>query len=153
MTVRMAYVWKEGLEVFRAKASIYALNENTKQWSDRGTSGTVVMFENGGNGEEVRIRWERGNQCIWWRLTSSKLKPKGERALVLKAFLDAQQEILAVRFSDQKSAIDFAQKYYAIFPGAQVGAPPVDSLFQSQGNGLNPFISLFLSLSLSLRTL
>ena len=127
----MAHVWKAGKEVYRARASIYALDED-KQWSDRGTSGTVVMFQSAQNPQEVRIRWEKSAQSIWWQLTSSQLKPKGERALVLKALYNNQQEILAVRFSDQNAAVDFAKTYYGIFPKAQNGAAPVDALFKPQ---------------------
>jgi len=136
VVVIMAHVWKEGVEVFRARASIYALNERTKQWSERGTSGVVVMFESAENVQDVRIRWEKVEEVIWWRLTSSKLKAKGERALVLKALFNAQQEILAVRFSDQESAMDFAKRYYSIFPNAQNGAIAIDSLFESEGSAV-----------------
>ena len=73
--------------MFRAKASVYALDEHTKQWADRGTSGTVIMYQNNARPKDVRIKWEKNNRVLWWRLTSSKLKPKGERSLVLKAWV------------------------------------------------------------------
>ena len=133
-TVAMADDGTSGREVFRAGASINELDADTKQWTPRGVGGTVVMLESARNREDIRIRWQKGPQTIWWTLSSSKLKAKGERALVFRAFQNEQQDnlILAVRFSDQSKAIDFATKYYGIFPQALLGATPIDQLFDPQ---------------------
>ena len=126
-------------QVFRGRASIYALDEDTKQWADRGASGTIIMFQNNSKLDDVRIKWERNNQELWWRLTSSKLKPKGERALVLKAWHSSsnRQEILAIRFSDQNAAIQFAKKYHNIFPLAIQPTYSIENIFQQQSSSTN----------------
>jgi len=105
-------------QVFRGRASVYALDEDTKQWAERGTSGTIIMYQSNTDRDDVRIKWEKSDTEVWWKLTSSKLKPKKERALVLKAWAvnTNQQEILAIRFSHQEAAITFAKKYHRIFP-------------------------------------
>ena len=72
---------------FQAKASIYALDEHTKQWKDRGTSGTMQMYRNTHYDGNIQVKWYKGNKEIWWRLMAGKLKPKGERAWVLKAIV------------------------------------------------------------------
>merc|ERR1719410_2669520 len=79
------------------------------------------MFQHSQNREDVRIKWEKNSHHIWWRLnyiTCSKLKPKGERALVLKAWATSsnQQEILAIRFRHQQVTIQFANIYHTLFP-------------------------------------
>ena len=138
---------------------MYALDEDTKQWADRGTSGTVIMFQNNSNREDVRIKWEKDirsqNQQtqhleIWWRLTSSKLKPKGERALVLKAWatISNQQEILAIRFSHQDAAIQFAKKYQGIFPMSISGQYQIENIFKqssssNQQNGMQYILNIY----------
>lgn len=134
------------------------MDEDTKQWADRGTSGTVIMFQNNGNREDVRIKWEKNinshNQQsqlveIWWRLTSSKLKPKGERALVLKAWatISNQQEILAIRFSHQDAAIQFAKKYQGIFPMSISNQYQIENIFKqssnNQQNGWYQYINIY----------
>merc|ERR1719295_618001 len=127
----MALGWKEGSEVFRTCASVYTLNENDQVFQTY-ASGTVVIFQHAQNAEDVRLRWEEEKQCVWWRLTPSELKGKMQRTLMLETLSDDQAEILALRFIDQKTAIDFAIKYYAIFPSAKIGSASIDSLFQSQ---------------------
>ena len=135
----MAESWTQ---VFRGRASVYALDENTKQWADRGASGIIIMFQNNQMRDDVRIKWQKLNMPgpeIWWRLTSSKLKPKGERALVLKAWAvqSNQQEILAIRFSDQQAAIQFAKKYHSIFPSAIQSSYAIENIFQQQSSSSN----------------
>ena len=112
-------------EVFRGKGSVFALDEDTKEWVDRGSSGIVTMIQSTSNYEDVRIKWEKGEREEWWRLTSSKLKPKGPRAWVLKAWAitNNHQEILAIRFSLQDAAIHFANRYRNIFPMAIISDP------------------------------
>merc|ERR1719295_1175144 len=127
----MALGWKEGSEVFRTCASVYTLNENDQVFQTY-ASGTVVIFQHAQNAEDVRLRWEEEKEFVWWRLTPSELKGKKQRTLMLETLSDDQAEILALRFVDQKAAIDFATKYYAIFPSAKIGSASIDSLFQSQ---------------------
>merc|ERR1719295_49535 len=127
----MALGWKEGSEVFRTSASVYTLNENDQVFQTY-ASGTVVVFQHAQNAEDVRLRWEEEKEFVWWRLTPSELKGKKQRTLMLETLSDDQAEILALRFVDQKAAIDFATKYYAMFPSAKIGSASIDSLFQSQ---------------------
>eukprot|EP01083_Nonionella_stella_P141773 437460_1 len=109
---------KPWTEIFRSKGSVYALEDTTKDWLPRGTSGTVIVLQNPAHHQDVRIKFEKNVETIWWRLTASHIKPKGERALVLKAWAVQlnHQEILAIRFSDEQSAIQFANKYHDIYP-------------------------------------
>ena len=122
-------------QIFFGRASIYALDEITKQWADRGLSGYISMFKDNENLNDVRIKWEKNNNYLWWRLTTSKLRTKGERALVLKAWstINNQQEILAIRFSTQSSALIFATKYHAIFPMSLPSPNSVKTLFAKNG--------------------
>eukprot|EP01084_Bolivina_argentea_P060781 111059_1 len=102
-------------EIFHGRASVYALDQHTKQWADRGTSGSIIMY-NHQNTQDVGIIWQKNEIKIWWKLTGSKLKPKDERALILKALVTVtnQQEILAIRFSNQESATQSAKQYHYI---------------------------------------
>ena len=122
-------------QIFYGHASIYALDEITKQWADRGLSGKISMFKDNKNVNDVRIKWEKNNNYLWWRLTSSKLKAKGERALVLKAWstLNNQQEILAIRFQTQQSALHYASKYVNIFPMSLPSPNSIHTLFTKNG--------------------
>jgi len=114
-----------GERLFRGKASIYALDEVSKEWVDRGISGQLIMFQNQQFRTDIRIKWSNGEgrrdgnqRMIWWRLMNGKMKPKGERAWVLKAW-DTQtnkQEILAIRFSDAQLSQQFSVKFHQIFP-------------------------------------
>ena len=76
------------------------------------------MYLNNQFRSDVRIKWTKNQKEVWWRLINGKLKPKGERAWVLKAWDTSsnRQEILAVRFSDVQLAQSFAQKFHAVFP-------------------------------------
>uniref|UniRef100_A0A7S0TC11 RanBD1 domain-containing protein n=1 Tax=Elphidium margaritaceum TaxID=933848 RepID=A0A7S0TC11_9EUKA len=129
------------LQIAKERASVYALDEDTKQWRERGTTGKIVMFQHDTEAEDVRIKWEPSSSNHdasaaenWWRLTSSKLKPKGERALVLKAWCmsENQQEILAIRFASQRAAIEFAKKYHLIFPYAVGSNVDIENIFENQ---------------------
>eukprot|EP01084_Bolivina_argentea_P182857 315610_1 len=113
-------------ELFHAKASIYALDDVTKQWTDRGTSGIITMFLHTQFQSDIRIKWTKNSRELWWKLMGGRLKPKGERAWVLKAWETStnQQEILAVRFSDQKSSQIFAKKYNKLFPEQPIPIAP-----------------------------
>ena len=48
--------WTQGII---GRGSVYALDEDTNKWANRGTSGTVTMFANNANLEDVRIKWEK----------------------------------------------------------------------------------------------
>jgi len=129
-------------QVFRGKASVFALDEHTKQWDERGTSGVVTMLEAQSSymnsAPQIRLKWERptdlNSQPRWWQLSASKLKPKGERAIVLKALAlshsPKQQEILAVRFSLQSAAVQFADHYYTVFPATATSKMDAHRLFK-----------------------
>jgi len=108
-------------ELFGGKSSIYALDENSKEWVDRGISGHLVMVQNNQYRQDVRIKWSKNSKEVWWRLMNGKLKPKGERAWVLKAWDIAsnKQEILAIRFSDVALSQQFMHKFHYIFPPPQ----------------------------------
>lgn len=120
-------------ELLRAKASVFALNEETKQWVDRGSSGQLWLSQNEQHPLDVRMKWwapSRGES--WWRLMSGQLKAKGERAWVLKA-LDLgtkSEEIVAIRFSDIPSAHNFALRFHLIF------GPHSQSQSESAGRAL-----------------
>eukprot|EP01083_Nonionella_stella_P313810 1128133_1 len=108
-------------ELFRGKSSVYALDEVSKEWVDRGISGQLTMFQKNGYTSDIRIKWTKNQTDRWWRLMNGKLKPKGERAWVLKAHdaSDNKQEILAIRFSDVQLSQQFAAKFHQIFPPQQ----------------------------------
>eukprot|EP01084_Bolivina_argentea_P269524 458093_1 len=99
ITIQINASWTK---LFRGKSSIYALDEISKEWVDRGISGQLIMFQNNQFRSDIRIKWCKNQREIWWRLMNGKLKPKGERAWVLKAWdtSNNKQEILAIRFSD-----------------------------------------------------
>ncbi len=115
-------------ELFSGKSSIYALDEVSKEWVDRGISGLLTLWRHSEYGEDVRICWAKGPQCLWWRLLNGRLKAKGERAWVLKAWDIGSnaQEIVAIRFSDVNLSLEFSVKFKLIFP---------DSRWSSQGQG------------------
>jgi len=106
-------------ELLRSKASIYALEPSTKKWIDRGSSGQLVMYQNTQFLQDVRIKWFKPNkQDQWWRLMNCALKPKGDRAWVLKAWNMGvnNEEIIAIRFGDQDSSQKFYTNYNILFP-------------------------------------
>ena len=108
-------------ELFRGKSSIYALDEVSKEWIDRGISGQLTMYQNNQFRSDIRIKWSKNQTEIWWRLMHGKLKPKGERAWVLKAWDTSKnkQEILAIRFSNIQLSQQFSVKFHQIFPPQQ----------------------------------
>ena len=100
--------------------TVYFLNETNNMWEDKGTNGTILMFQNTET-SDVRLRWTKNTdntQEIWWRLVGSKLKPKNQRAVVLRACetKSNKQEIVALRFKTQDAAIAFTIKYGEIYP-------------------------------------
>jgi len=106
-------------EILCGKVSIYALNEITKEWKERGSSGQFRMLQNPAHKQDVRIHWSRPNKSdIWWRLLNGTLKPKRERAWVLKAWNDSLglEEIIAMRFADVILAQYFADAYNGVYP-------------------------------------
>ena len=126
-------------ELFRGKSSIYALDEVSKEWVDRGISGQLIMFQNNQFRSDIRIKWSKNQREIWWRLMNGKLKPKGERAWVLKAWdtSNNKQEILAIRFSDVQLSTQFSIKFHEIFPPQQPQQrnnypPPIPQHLQQQ---------------------
>eukprot|EP01083_Nonionella_stella_P065327 171059_1 len=68
---------------------------------------------------------------------NGKLKPKGERAWVLKAHdtSDNKQEILAIRLSDVQLSQQFAAKFHQIFPPQQGMPSPMNVNVHAQGVG------------------
>eukprot|EP01084_Bolivina_argentea_P059325 108329_1 len=106
------------LEVFSCKASVYKLNEVSKEWMTHGVSGKLYLYSNQIQ-NEVWMKWCKEEQIIWWRLPPSQLKPKGDSALVLKASLfqnnSYTHEIVAVRFTDENIAQQFSQKHKSLF--------------------------------------
>eukprot|EP00485_Elphidium_margaritaceum_P004231 CAMPEP_0202693288 /NCGR_PEP_ID=MMETSP1385-20130828/7442_1 /ASSEMBLY_ACC=CAM_ASM_000861 /TAXON_ID=933848 /ORGANISM="Elphidium margaritaceum" /LENGTH=1095 /DNA_ID=CAMNT_0049348947 /DNA_START=39 /DNA_END=3326 /DNA_ORIENTATION=- len=124
-------------ELFRGKCSIYALDEHSKEWRDCGIGGQLVMLQNNQFRSDIRVKWSKNTREILWRLMAGKLKPKGERAWVLKAWDTSRnkQEILAIRFSDQSLSQQFAVKFHQIFPPQQAvsnGPPPLPAHIQQQ---------------------
>eukprot|EP01084_Bolivina_argentea_P283209 484987_1 len=105
-------------ELLHGKASIYALNEITKQWLDRGSGGSFIMYQNSSYPQDIRIKWSKNKKDLWWKLMNGTLKAKGERAWVLKAWdtVKNSQEILAIRFSDIETSNRFASQYNIVFP-------------------------------------
>ena len=130
-------------ELFRGKSSIYALDEVSKEWVDRGISGQLIMFQNNQFRSDIRIKWSKNQREIWWRLMNGKLKPKGERAWVLKAWdtSNNKQEILAIRFSDVQLSTQFSVKFHEIFPPQQPShqRPPVMPQHQQRYQQQNQF--------------
>jgi len=130
-------VMSDWTQVFRSEASVYALDESIKQWNDRGTSGVVTMLKaqrGDGSAPHIRLKWELGSQPRLWQLSASKIEPKGERAIVLKALaispLSKHQEILAVRFPLQTVAVEFAKHYYSVFPATATSDMNAHRLFE-----------------------
>ncbi len=125
-------------ELLRAKASVFALNEETKQWVERGSSGQLWLSQNERHPLDVRMKWwapSRGES--WWRLMSGQLKAKGERAWVLKA-LDLgtkSEEIVAIRFCDIPSAHNFALRLQLIFGAHSECESLGGALAADSGNG------------------
>eukprot|EP01084_Bolivina_argentea_P102516 183658_1 len=108
-------------QIFNARTSVYALDETSKEWVDRGISGQLIMFQNNQFRSDIRIKWCKNQREIWWRLMNGKLKSKGERAWVLKAWdtSNNKQEILAIRFSDVQLSQQFSIKFHQVFPPQQ----------------------------------
>eukprot|EP01084_Bolivina_argentea_P065231 118915_1 len=104
-------------ELCFGKASVYAHDDSTKQWITHGTSGRLYLQLNNENANGIRIKWSKNEQQIWWCLINSKLKKKGERAWIFKArqIQTNTIEILAVRFSKENDAKQFAQKCKSLF--------------------------------------
>eukprot|EP01084_Bolivina_argentea_P102517 183659_1 len=113
-----------GSETFRGKASVYALEPTTKQWNDRGTSGTLIMYTP--HIHMGTMKWTKNSHEIWWKIEGSKIKPKGERTWVMKATLleSDTKEIVALRFQDSTISNQFATKYREIFPISAPRPPP-----------------------------
>ena len=113
--------WKEQC---RCICSIYTLNETDKIWQDTCKNGTMTMYQNSKDSSDIRLFWiKKGstvdtNGTMVWRLQGSKLKPKGERAAVIKAweYSKSKQEIIAIRFKTAQSATTFATKYSNFYP-------------------------------------
>jgi len=106
-------------ELIRAKASIYALEEATKTWIERGSSGQLWLYQNSADPVDLRVKWTKAARGeSWWRLLNGVLKAKGERAWVLKArdLSTNDIEIVAIRFSDVPSAHNFSLQYQRVFP-------------------------------------
>ena len=112
-----ADVWTQ---IFQGHSSIYSLNENDRRWTEEGQSGTLTLYQHNQNSQNIAMKWQKDTHLpdIWWRLPSSKLKPKGERALVFKAWTVSTniQQILAVRFISIESKDLFGLKYAELFP-------------------------------------
>eukprot|EP01083_Nonionella_stella_P191668 709250_1 len=118
--------WSELLQV---KASVYKLDEISRGWMEYGIGGQLTMVQTGSDTNDTHIMYIRtGDTTIWWKLINGRIKPKGERAWVLKACHVNdnvnKQEILAIRFSDQQSAQLFANKFKQVFdpPEAMMSA-------------------------------
>eukprot|EP01084_Bolivina_argentea_P278311 475375_1 len=127
-------------EVFRGKASAYVLDDLTKQWNDRGTSGTVIMYDRSPHNKAINtniatIKWVKNTHEVWWALDGSKLKPKGERACVMKATLlkPNTKEILALRFKTSAVAKQFVSKYHEIFPNSVFNMHPSRPYYRPPG--------------------
>lgn len=105
---------------------------------DRGISGQLTMYQNNQYRQDVRIKWTKNTKEIWWRLMNGKLKPKGERAWVLKAWdiKSNKQEILAIRFSDVNLSQQFMHKFHVIFP--QQSTSPQNQSNPSSQQSYNP---------------
>jgi len=125
-------------ELFRGKSSIYALDEMSKEWTERGITGQLIMFQNNQFRQDIRIKWMKSQREVWWRLMNGKLKPKGPRAWVLKAWDTSsnKQEILAIRFSDNTLSQQFSAKFSEVFPPQDeqpaVAPPPNPVQLQQQ---------------------
>ncbi len=75
-----------GREVFRGKASAYVYDDQTTNWIDRGVGGILIMYHDEQNTKNyVTIKWSKKTQEFWWTISAFKMKPKGERAWIMKA--------------------------------------------------------------------
>ena len=64
------------------KASIYVLDQKSKQWITRGISGAFNLYKNTQNTNDIRIKWSKNENITWWKLVfnnNNQLKPKGNR--------------------------------------------------------------------------
>eukprot|EP01084_Bolivina_argentea_P102514 183648_1 len=119
-----------GREVFRGKSSAYVHDDLTKNWIDRGVGGMLIMYHDEQNAMNyVTIKWSKKTQEFWWTISAlaSKMKPKGERAWIMKATSTQsnEKEILALRFATTELANTFIDKYREIFPSTiRAQTPP-----------------------------
>eukprot|EP01084_Bolivina_argentea_P102513 183645_1 len=108
-----------GREVFRGKASVYVHDDLTENWVDFAFGGMLIMYHNEQNAKNyVTIKWSKQTQEFWWTISASKMKPKGERAWIIKATSTQsnEKETLALRFATTELANAFIDKYREIFP-------------------------------------
>lgn len=107
-------------EIFQSQASVYALDDVSKKWIDRGTTGLLTMYHSNTIYGDVRIKWQKRKRERWWKVLPAPLKSKGDRAWVLQslASVHKKQEIIAIRFIDIASAQLFHNQYYEIFGNA-----------------------------------
>eukprot|EP01084_Bolivina_argentea_P283210 484988_1 len=131
-------------ELLHGKASIYALNEITKQWLDRGSGGSFIMYQNSSYPQDIRIKWSKNKKDLWWKLMNGTLKAKGERAWVLKAWdiSNNKQEILAIRFPDVQLSQQFSIKFRQVFPPQQQQQPQGQNMNNMHGQNNDHFIDV-----------
>eukprot|EP01084_Bolivina_argentea_P217010 368529_1 len=109
-------------QVFSGHGSVYVFVTETKQWENNGSYGIVTMFQDTETLQNVMMKWTKTQTQThislptWWNITPStltKIKINGKHVLVLKALTmpTKQRETLAIKFSQQKVAVQFAKKY------------------------------------------
>ena len=95
-------------------ASVYVLDEMSRQWIDQGTYGTLSMSPDK-NASCVLLEWTNGDGTFYWEITNPSIRPKTERAFVIKAIRSLAttqlMETLAIRFRNQQIANQFATKF------------------------------------------
>eukprot|EP01084_Bolivina_argentea_P306203 529078_1 len=102
--------------IFTADASICVWNKHMKPKLDEGKFGTITILQNPQNPKHVCITWKTQQHKLYWRLSSSKLKLKGNRMLILKVLRETDREQqLCIEFREKHAAKKFIRKHHQIF--------------------------------------
>jgi len=101
------------VQVVNSQASVYALQGN--QWQERGQGGQLMLYYYANAPHDLLVRWWKSGQSLAYQLVHGKLKPKGERSWVLRAYNMSynppREEIIALRFHLEEASQVFSNHY------------------------------------------
>jgi len=101
------------VQVVNSQASVYALQGN--QWQERGQGGQLMLYYYSNSPHDLLVRWWKAGQSLAFQLVHGKLKPKGERSWVLRAYNMSynppREEIIALRFHFEEASEVFCNHY------------------------------------------
>ena len=108
-------------ELFSGKSSIYVLDKISKEWVERGSSGHLIMLQNNQSSNDIRLKWVTNHSEISWQLMSGELKSNNDTTCILKAnnISNSEEEVLAIKFSNDQLTQQFTNDFYQIFPRSQ----------------------------------